>query len=178
MTKKLLLTQTILMYLAQAPFYVAFILLESSEIDVSYIFLGGIIASIVVSIFCFVCSIIYLARMRKDEPNVYKHVMIHKLIQVPFYVVNYVISFLVIGGLFNPFLMIAIPFVIALLMSNTYLYTFTTSLPNIIYLVRSMIKEKKANALSIILAILHFVFVADVVSSIIVFARENKKLSQ
>ena len=104
--------------------------------------------------------------------------MVMKLSLIPWYALNFVIGFVFVSIFFNPFMMVAIPVIIALLVSSTYILMLSTSIADIAYCVYNVIKKKWDVSPSLIFSvILLFIFCLDVVGSIVLY-KKSKKLAE
>lgn len=175
-TKVFLILQVVLMYLAHLPFY--FVLLFARVLDSSYddllgiLFLVGFILTIVIIPIAFVNIILGFITLFKGNNNPYKITMIIKLSLIPWYVLNFLIGLVTIGVFANPWLLIAVPLVLLVLVSSTYLFMIATSVYDVFYMINKFIKrEQKVSAFRIISLILLCVFTLDIVSSIILCAK-------
>ena len=103
-----------------------------------------------------------------------KITMIVKLVSIPWFIANYVLWFFMIVGMLNPILFLAIPIVLLLTISITYLFMISMSLNNIIPIF-IMIKnnEVKKTPLLVVGIIFHFIFCLDILGSIFVYKALN-----
>ena len=115
----------------------------------------------------------------KNDVDPTKDTMVIKLSLIPWYALNFVIGFVLVGIFLNPFMMIAIPVILALLISSTYMLMVCTSIGDVAYLARKIIKKEwKVSPSMIISAIFLFVFCLDVVGAIILYAKSKKIAAQ
>lgn len=134
-----------------------------------YVYLGIMVALIPLFITSGVLSIVSIFK-GKENPS--KIVMICKLALIPWYILNFAMCFCLIGGMLNPFLFLAIPIVIAIMVSSTYLYMIFMSAPDICYFLHQIIKEKKKpDALTIISIVMLFIFCLDPVGGVIYYIK-------
>ena len=177
--KVTLIAQTIGMYVMHLPLYVLFILELLPGIDESFV-MGLLITALVlmalvapVAIANIVLSVISVF---KGETDLSQTVMKVKLALIPWYVINFAMCFVIVSISFNPFMMIAIPVVIAITVGITYFFMLATSLPDVGYYLRRVFvtKEEKITASRVFVVILLFIFCLDVVGGI-VFHRQNVK---
>ena len=172
--KVLLILQLVLMYLAHLPFYILIILVRIPMADevVDKLFptllLGGIIATALILPLCLVNAIFAVISLIRGSNNPSKTTMIVKLALIPWYIINFMICCFLISGFLNPFLMLAAPIVLCILVGITYLLMVSTSLFDIAYIINKMIrKEIKEKGLIITSLIFLFFFTFDVLGSII-----------
>ena len=175
--------QTIGMYLMHLPLY-AVIVISVLSMDVvlqESITKALLIASLVLMILmipvCITNMAVTIISVFKGEYDPTKPIMIAKLSLIPWYVLNFIIGYVFVSIFFNPFMMIAIPVIIALLCSSTYMLMLTTSIGDVAYFVYSLTKKRWTIEASLLFAvILLFVFCLDVVGSIILY-NKSKKIS-
>ena len=102
--------------------------------------------------------------------------MIVKLALIPWYLLNFFFGFLLVAGFINPFLMIGIPILIAIMMSVTYLLMVTTGFPDIAYVIHQGWKDKrKPNGLTVTGLIFLFIFCLDILGGIFLFVGTKKE---
>ncbi len=168
------------MYVSQLPLWgILFLAIfyRNSELgnDLSDIF--GLIFRIgsILTFFVSLLHIIITAIRRKDE-DFSKTTMVLKLVQIPWYIVNYLFCILVFLGLCNPFFFMALPFFILISILFTYIYMLSTSLPEFISYLKMTSKNKEMESIIGILscvALLFFVF--DVAGSILMYYQMKSK---
>ena len=181
MKAKITLTiQTIGMYLMHLPLYATLIIIHIAMDDrlQGDLIHGLLIASFVMMLIMIPLSIVNAAltaasALKGNDPT--KPTMVAKLSLIPWYALNLVIGFVFVSIFFNPFMMIAIPLVIALLVASTYLLMLSTSVGNIAYAVHS-IRKGGVKASVLVGVVFSFIFGLDVIGAIILY-KEFKKLS-
>ena len=141
---------------------------------------GMLIASFVMMLImipvCIVNAVVStVSALKGVDPT--RHTMVAKLSLIPWYVLNFYIGFVFVSIFFNPFMMIAIPIVIALLVGSTYALMLSTSLGDIAYAVRS-VKQGGAKPLVIVGIVFSFIFCLDVIGAIILYKEFNKDPAQ
>lgn len=105
---------------------------------------------------------------REEEPKTGLTVII-KAVMVPFFCINIYLWCVLVSGMLNPFLLLAIPAVICIGCCLTYVYMIMTSLPDIIYMISFTIRRKKKPNIFMILGIIfEFFFVLDLLGSIFI----------
>ena len=127
-SKIVILVATLILYVMQmliaVPLFGAFVLEENwGELDNTRLSAVGILLAValVLDLVSFVLAIIGSAK--QEDPKT-KMTVIIKALFIPFFLINitlYVLSFL---GMFNPFLMWAIPLVMVIGVCLTYAYMF------------------------------------------------------
>ena len=96
--------------------------------------------------------------------------MIVKLALIPWYVLNFYLCIMLIAGFLNPWLMLATPIVAAILICSTYIYMLATSLPDIAYLIRTLIKKKIRIKTSLVFAVIFlFIFCLDIIGGLMFY---------
>lgn len=121
----------------------------------------------------FVLGIVKIFRPKKSP---YKTVMICKLILVPFFVMNFIYLVLIFLGSLNIFLIWMLPIVIFLTIL-TYGILLATSVYNIGYLIHRLTHREGAVLEQIIFIVLHFLYVIDVVASVVLYVK-NKNTAE
>ena len=96
--------------------------------------------AIIMGIVPFVLAI--FGTIKKEKDNIMVTVVL-KSLMIPFFGINFYCWYCLVSGLMNPFLFLTIPGVVIIGIAVTYVIMLTTSLPDIIYLIIYMIKEKK-----------------------------------
>ena len=175
-----LIIQTIGMYLMHLPLYAALVVINIAMDDrlQGDMIHGLLIASFVMLILmipiCVANAVVSaVSALKGNDPT--KPTMVAKLCLIPWYALNFFIGFVFVAAFFNPFMMIAIPLVLALLIGSTYALMLSTSLGNIAYAVRS-IKQGGAKPAVVVGAVFSFIFFLDVIGAIILY-REAQKSS-
>ncbi len=105
-------------------------------------------------------------------------VMICKIIQIPWFIMNFVFCLIMIILMINPFLLIAAPIVLLLSVLSTYLFMFSSSSLDIFYLAKS--RKFYHSSMNLLSFIFLFIFVLDVVGSILIYhsLKSEKKVLQ
>ena len=178
--KVLLIVQTILMYVAHIPFYIALLLIKlvpdmSLDNVIIGLLLSGIILSAIILPFCIVNGIMALISLFKDFESPIKLTLKLKLILIPWYIMNFIICILLSAGFLNPWLLIAWFFVVFILICITYIIMVTLGLPLVAYLIRKMSKKEIETKPSIIVGIVfQFIFCLDVLGVLIIHLKTRK----
>ena len=176
-----LIAQTVGMYLMHLPLYVFFIielLAVGGDMEnlVSTVVTSTCILMSVVGLICIANIVLSVISIFKGEYDLSKTVRNVKLALIPWYVLNFAMCIIMVALMFNPFLMLGIPVLVAIAMVLTYFFMLGTSLPNVAYYLRKVFvtKEEKATKARVLTVILHFIFCLDVIGAIL-FLRQNKK---
>lgn len=174
--KTLSVIQLTVMYVSIILVYIpAIILLNSNTYTITNnpynpMFIAGfiiIILALIISLTIVIISVIASAK-GKDE-DMTKFTLIIKLAAIPWFVANYVMWFLLVLGMLNPILFLAIPITIALSMTGTYVLMMSSSLNNIVPLIGKVKrKEIKLKPLLMIGIIFQFIFCLDILGAIFV----------
>ena len=78
-------------------------------------------------------------------------------------------------GFLNPWLMIFAPVVLCILIFNTYLFMISTSIFDIVYAIRKVVKKELKIKTSLVFTIIFlFSFCLDVVGSIMLYHKSKK----
>ena len=157
-SKIVILVATLILYVMQmliaVPLFGAFVLEENwGDMDNARLSAVGILLAValVLDLVSFILAIIGAAK--QEDPKT-KMTVIIKALFIPFFLINitlYVLSFL---GMFNPFLMWAIPLVMVIGVCLTYAYMFMSSWPDIIYMIIYLIKNKRRPKPGMVLGII------------------------
>ena len=179
--KVLLIIQTILMYVMHLPLYVAVILslipmdktIQDNSVTamfITFFVLVGLITPI-----CLINFIFSIIGLFKGQANPNKTTMVCKLALVPWYVMNFVICAVIIGGFLNPFLMLAIPILLFIFIFFTYIFMLSTSLPDISYFFYGIFRKRIQIKTSLIFSIIFLlVFCLDIVGGVMFFCNTKQ----
>ena len=176
-----LIAQAVGMYVMHLPLYIFFIielLAVGGDMEnlVSNVVTATCTLMSVVALICIANLVLSVISIFKGEYDLSKTVKNVKLALIPWYVLNFAMCFVMVALMFNPFLMVGIPVLVAIAMGLTYFFMLGTSLPNVAYYLRKVFvtKEEKATKARVLTVILHFIFCLDVIGAIL-FLRQNKK---
>ncbi len=90
-----------------------------------------------------------------------------KVLMIPFFAVNFLLWFFVIGGMLNPWLVLGIPVAASIGICLTYGYMLITSLPDIVYtMILCSRNKRKPEPLMVVGIIFEFIFMLDLIGSI------------
>ena len=164
---KLLVILAILLYLVQIPLYIAFVLLftkiDNDEL-IQGLFLGNIIGNFILLPLCLTIFILSLIGIKKGIYNPSKISLIVKISLIPWFIFNFVVDFCLVLGFLNPILMFAIPLLILFMVSFTYIFMLTTSIPELAFVVYNVLNKKiKPDTYLILSSICLFIFCLDLV---------------
>ena len=98
-----------------------------------------------------------------------------KLGLIPFFIVNFIFWAIFWLGTFNVFLILLAPIVWAVSLITTYLFLLIEGTPNIVFLAKKYFMSKEV--IYLIYAILHFIYVVDIIGSLLVYEKEKVRLS-
>ena len=176
--KVTLIAQAIGMYVMFIPLYLLFLPETIPAID--GLSTKGLLTATVtmvsfVSLICIANIALSIVSIYKGEVDPSKTVMAVKLALIPWYLINVVICVICIAIMFNPFLMVGIPVVIAIFAVLGYFYLLGTSIPDVAYHIR-MSRAKtgtKTDGIRIFTLVALFIFCLDVIASY-VFLLQNK----
>ena len=177
-----LIIQTIGMYLMHLPLYATLIIINVAMDDrlqgdlVHGLLVASFVMMLIMIPVCIVNAVVsVLSALKGGDPT--KHTMVAKLSLIPWYALNLYIGFVFVSIFFNPFTMIAIPVVVALLVGSTYALMLSTSLGDIAYAVRS-VREGGAKPAVIVGIVFSFIFCLDVIGAIILYKEFKKAPAQ
>ena len=123
--------------------------------------------ALVVGIAALIFGIIGTAK-REEDPNTRLTVII-KAAMIPFFCINIYLWSVLVSGMLNPFLFLAIPVIIVIGFCLTYVYMIMTSLPDVIYMIAFLIRRKKKPNIYMILGLIfEFFFVLDLVGAVFI----------
>lgn len=179
-SKVFLILQTVGMYLIIIPLLLAILFMEldiNEELQIILnrsMFITAFIFMIIVFHLCVANFIIAIVGSFKGMKNPSKITMIVKLSLIPYFIANFAICFLIFAGMLNPFLLLAIPLVISMMVLTTYIYMVSTSVYDIAFFIRSAAKRQIKTKTPFVLAtVFLFLFCFDIVGSIIFFANSR-----
>ena len=183
--KTLVISQLVAMYISIILIYIpAIILLNNNNYTISnnpfnVMFIIGFaftIIALLLSLAIIISSLIITIKGKSEDVS--KFTLIIKLIAIPWYIANYVMWVLAVLGMLNPILFLAIPIVIALSMTGTYLFMISVSIHNLLPTFYLLIKKKiKLNPLLVIGIIFHFIFCLDILGAIFILINNKRQLS-
>ena len=175
-SKVLLIAQAVGMYLMHLPLYVYIFFFgtpigESIPVEVNQgLLIAFLVLSALVFPICILNTVFPIISIFKGDYNPSKTTMIVKLALIPWYIMNYVMCGFIVAGCLNPFLMLAIPIIICIASVVTYIYMVTTSLYDVAYFIRGLIKKRiKVSAIYIVSLIFLFIFCLDIAGGILFY---------
>ncbi len=182
--KVLIIIQTVLMYLSTLSLLSTLFVNKSSlEKEVisqinNMLCISYLISLAVLLLLCLVNIILGALSTLHEVKDSTKAVMICKIIQIPWFIINFIFCLTMIILMINPFLLIAAPIVLLLSVSSTYLYMFSTSSLDIFYLIKS--RRFISSTTCLLSFIFLFIFVLDVVGSLLAYSslKSEKKIIQ
>ena len=185
--KTTLIVQAAVMYAMHLPLYLAMFLVFSPMTDgdgsvgnvIMFCLILTLVLECVATPICVVNTVFSIVSIFKGEYNPSKVTMIIKLSLIPWFVFNFIFCMYVFAGMLNPWLFIAVPLMLFLSISFTYMFMVTTSLPNVGYFIHCLSRKKmKIKPLLVFSIIMMFIFCLDAIGSIIFFIKTNKKESK
>lgn len=179
-SKVILITQTVVMYLIQIPFYICLILARLTNINFEIcriLILVGLCFNLLLIPVGMVAVAFAIHNLLADGQNPAWMTFIIKLVLIPWYCLNFLVCLLLVAGFLNPFLMLAIPLLIGLEVFITFTYMVCSSLQIVSYTIRQIIKKRIAVTPMVMVGIVFsFIFVLDIVGSYLLHT-ELKKYS-
>lgn len=131
------------------------------------------IVSLILILYSFIISIYSLITIKKENNKItYKKIMILKLLLIPFFITNFIIS--LIAGLFLmlPYTLFIGIFIIPLMILFTYIIMLPLSIASTSISLRKIKEENNTNiSIILILQILEYFFIIDVISSIFFYIK-------
>ena len=174
--KILLILLAASMYLSHIPLYIAafaifFQDLFQFEGDLAtplfFTSLGAMGVTLVIATLITVFSIISIFK-GKESPS--KVTMIVKCALIPWFVLNFALCVCILGGMMNPFLLWGIPAMMAIMVCATYINMLASSLPDIAWFIRLLIKKKiKISPMLIVSIVFLFIFCLDIAGGIMYY---------
>ncbi len=182
--KILMIIQTIGMYISQISILAIFIVIDThintEKVNAIADYLGDtyFICLVIILLISMINIVVALFSLKRPATDISSFVLSIKLIQIPWYITNFILTVLVLVGMMNPFLIFASPIFLILSVFITYLFMLSTSLPLVISTAKSMKMKPSISTVPYILALISlFFFVLDVVGSICIYVSkiENEK---
>lgn len=174
--KKLLISFTVFVYLMQISFVVLFAV-PDELFDSRYSFLlllPVIVLGAVAAILGLVNLVFGFLQISRPAEDVYKTVMIIKLVLVPFFIINFVLCVMFAACfIIIPYFVLGGIILAVLFMLMTYAITLVTSVYNICYSLYRVRTLKHGFFGMIVPFIFQFFFVLDCVGSILFYIKEK-----
>ncbi len=174
--KILMIIQTIGMYISQISILAIFIVIDThintEKVNAIADYLGDtyFICLVIILLISMINIVVALFSLKRPATDISSFVLSIKLIQIPWYITNFILTVLVLVGMMNPFLIFASPIFLILSVFITYLFMLSTSLPLVISTAKSMKMKSSISTVLYILALISlFFFVLDVVGSICIY---------
>lgn len=136
------------------------------KLDIDF-FLTGVVV-----VFNVINAVIWKSIDADDELAFWN--MLIKLVHIPFYLLVFIAGVALLAASVVPGLILVTPIVIVGLMIGSFCLMITTSMYGINALIRAVKLRKISVAYAVIHGILHFVFVADTISAVLVFIKIRK----
>ena len=114
-----------------------------------------------------------ISQISSPKQGIIKTAMIAKLILIPFFVINFLIGFLILGAMANPFLFMAYWIVVPFLCITTYVEMFITSAYNLGVLIHRIRSKQNTLGQLALIIISQFIYFFDIVGSIILYVRQR-----
>ena len=167
------------MYLMHLPFYLVLILAKLPDVSfetIEVLFTIGFVASFLMIPVCITSLIFALTVLGREISSPLKTTLVIKLCLIPWYILNCVISLLMVAGFLNPWLFMAVPLLIAFEVVITYVYMISTTIHSVIYTIKYLHTQKIQPSTQIIVAlVLHFIFCLDIIGAIMLNAEMKKQ---
>ncbi len=176
--KVLIIIQLLLMYIAGILMFVSALtpISEETEQIIRALFFTGLGMAVAVAVYS--CAILipsFISIFKKNNVDMTRFTMIIKLAAIPWYILNFIFCVFLIAGMLNPFMMIAIPLMILILVSLTYIDLLPVSVNNVAVIISDFrAKTLKPNGFLIVGMVFHFIFCLDVLGSIFTFVNYKK----
>ena len=177
-----LIIQAVAMYLMHLPLIIlAVMLLMPNNHQLIDQFAGPFIITSFILMFaalpiCVLNAVFALISIFKGNENPAKVTLIVKGALIPWFLCNFYFCMCIVAGLLNPFLLLAAPITIVIQVCVTYIFMVVTSLPDLAYYIRSLIRrETKFSAAQVVGIVLMFFFCLDFVGAIIFYNSADKR---
>ena len=174
--KKLLIPFVVFIYLMQISFIVMFSLPEEIIYSMNSVllFLPAIIFGTVAAVLGLVNLVFGFLQISRPAEDVYKTIMIIKLVLIPFFIINFVLCvMLAVCFVVIPFMALGGIVLAVLFMLMTYAITMVTSVYNICYSLYRVRTLKHGFFGMIVPFVFQFFFVLDCVGSILFYIKER-----
>jgi hypothetical protein len=177
--KALRIVYIVLLYLMQACLISAIlVLLNDHDIliqELGPVWISAIVIGVTAIFVGITYSIVALISCVKPALHPFRDGLIFKLVMVPFFIANFYLCGLLLGGLLNPWLAWSVFGVIPLVVFLTYLVLLVTSSYSLGMMVRSLITKKGNRGRYGWQIALHLLFVIDVVSAFVIRGWERQE---
>ena len=176
-SKIILILAAITLYVMQAMIAIPLIgvMNETNTGDLDIPSVGIVLViTLALGLIAFIVAIIGAVR---NEAPASLFTPIIKAVLIPFFCINLFLWVMGFSAMLNPFLFLGIPFLIVIGVCLTYIYMFMTGAPDIIYTIIFCIKNKKRPSFLMIAGIiLCFIFVLDVIGSVLLHIAFKKNV--
>ena len=174
------IVQLSLMYISLICLFIASFIPGSEDPNpaITALVVTGIVTISLACMFALaICIISVVTIFKRGTLDCTKFVMVYKFIAMPWFIGNFVLCVLLVAGMLNPFLLIAIPLVVSILSSSTYICMIATSAMNVGYVISSWRnKTIRPCVILIVGMVLGFVFCVDFLGAIFVYSNNKKQL--
>jgi len=180
--KRILIIQLIAMYVCQLPFTAAFILSSIPAVDTSitsaFVSVGFIMLLLYIPL-VLASLIIALRGFMKNREAPIETTIVVKSALIPWYIMNFIICFSIVAGALNPFLLIAIPFIIGLEILFTWNLMFSTSLHVLASVTRKLLNGEIKFSLKMLIGVVFlFMFCFDLFGVLLLKEDLNKVVEE
>ena len=165
-----LLATVVLLYVMQSfvsiPIFA--LLTENNDID-GNLYVDKVLNWLMICLIAGVVPLIFaiIGAIRRERPVMVISI-IAKALMIPFFCINLTLWIFLFSGMLNPFLFLGIPFAGAAGLVLTYIYMLMTGLPDVVYAIIFCIRNKRKPTIFLVAgSILNFIFVLDLVGSIL-----------
>lgn len=181
-SKIVLIIETVMMYLLHVPLW-GIIVIAMFHANDSYLKtvssnLGLVnrVSALILFVFAYADIFITMLNNRKIEGGNSEFTLIIKLVRIPWFIMNFVFCLLLSIGIVAGWMLPLLPTFLALAFLFSFLLCISSSLPESISFMKSMRKgEKELSVPNVILWVCLFVFVADVIASLLIVCNQKKE---
>ena len=149
-------------------------------VNIAYFFVYIYYGMVLINIILIFINILYSIINKKElTPIIYKETMIFKIVLIPYFIFNFImgiiIVFMGIASILTIFFFASLPliFISFLVGVASYMVVLASSSYNVVLLIKET--KKKTAIFNIIMIILNFIFIADVIASVITYVNNYKK---
>lgn len=176
----LLATFTTVLYCFQLTIIAALVLLLGSDNTDSIVWTPFYITLAVLAVAAFFLGVANIAKALSNffapaQKNPFTTIMVFKILLIPYFIVNFALCFLIVAGSLNPFLIVSVFITIPIMCFLTYCVLLVTSAYNLSRMFAMIVRREESLQTLIPHIIFHFIFLSDVVDSVIVRNKFRRK---
>lgn len=135
------------------------------------LFFAALAVNVVTILYGIVIALMTFKEIKNPTKNYFRQIMIVKCVLIPFFIYNFIIGVCVGIGMLNPFLFMFIFVFVLVKVIYTFILMILTSLPHAAHMLAYMKNGKIFFVEGVLFIVLDFIFVSDVISSIITYKK-------